>query len=82
MNLSDFILLDIDQKQVTTLREGVLVAKRTNDECLVFLFQMHSFYVEMYCSLETRQVYEIRILNEPRHLTPYLESISIDDLWK
>lgn len=82
MNLSDFILLDIDQKQVTVLHEGVLVAKRTNHEYLVFLFQMHSFYVEMFCSLESREVDEIRILNETRHLAPYLESISIDDLLK
>ena len=82
MNLSDFILLSLEQKQVVVLHEGVLIAKRTNKDCLIFLFQMHSFYVEMFCNIESRDVEEIRIFDNTRHLSPYLEAIPIDDLLK
>jgi hypothetical protein len=82
MNLSDFIVLTLEEKQMVVLHEGVLIAKRTNKDCLIFLFQMNAFYIEMLCSIESRELEEIRIFDNTRHLNPYLEAISLDDLLK
>src|SRR5688500_13030196 len=50
MKLSEFILLNEAQKKKTVLHQGVLVAKRSRGECLVFLFQLDNYYVEAYCN--------------------------------
>lgn len=82
MNLSQFMLLDLEQKQVVVLNEGVLIAKRTNFTSMIFLFQMPAFYVELYCNTESRELEEVRIMKDTTHLSPYLEAIPIDDLLK
>lgn len=50
MKLSEFILLSEGEKAKTVMCEGVLVAKKKADPTLRFLFQMDSYYVEMYCN--------------------------------
>ncbi len=80
IKLSDFIVLDIEEKKLVTLHEGVLIAKRKNQEYIIFLFQLETFYTEMYCSLETKAILEFRVFDGTAPLTPYLESIPINDL--
>ena len=80
MKLSDFILINEDEKKNILLNQGTLVAKRTNYECFIFLFQLDTFYVEIYCNLETKKVQEYRAFEGTKPLTPYLESIPIEDL--
>lgn len=81
MKLSDFILLSLEQKGYVALHEGILLAKRTNDQHLVFLFQIDAFYAEMHCNLESRVMEEVRVFDETKLLNPYLEAIQIDDLF-
>ena len=81
MKLSDFILLDEQEKKVTVLQEGILIAKRINSDCLVFLFQMNGYYIETYCSLKNKAIEEYRVFDNPKYLHPYLEAICIDDLF-
>jgi hypothetical protein len=80
MKLSDFILLDIAEKQMSVLHEGILIGKRTNEDCLIFLFRMDAFYAEMHCNLKHKRVDEFRVSDETGLLHPYLETISIDEL--
>jgi hypothetical protein len=80
MKLSDFILLNEDQKRLIVLHSGVLVAKRANEDYFVFLFQLGDFYVEVYCSLLDKKVQEYRAYTEVGQLTPYLNSIQLDGL--
>jgi hypothetical protein len=80
MKLSEFILLNEDEKRVVVLHVGVLVAKRTSDGCCVFLFQLGSFYVEVFCNLADKAVQEYRAYTEVDQLTPYLDSIELDGL--
>ena len=80
MNLSDFILLSLEQKGRVALHKGVLVAKRSTSSHLIFLFQINKFYVEMFCSLESKTIEEIRMFDATKLLNPYLETIQIDDL--
>jgi hypothetical protein len=82
MTLSDFILLSSDEKRVVLLHEGILIGKRKNQKCMVFLFQLGLFYVEIYCNVESKQVEEYRAFEETNELHPYLDNIPIDDLLK
>ncbi|HEU0111629.1 MAG TPA: hypothetical protein VFQ73_12195 [Flavisolibacter sp.] len=82
MKLSEFILLNEDEKKSTVLHRGVLIGKRSDYNCLVFLFQMGSYYVETFCNVENRAIEEFRVFDNVKPLTPYLEMIHIDDLLK
>lgn len=81
MKLSDFILLSLEEKGHVALHDGILIAKRVNHDHLIFLFQIDAFYIEMFCNLETRLLEEVRVFDETKLLTPYLEAIPIDDLF-
>ncbi len=81
MRLSDFILLNEDEKKATVLHQGVLLAKRNNFDCLIFLFQLGSYYVEAYCNPENKAVEEYRVFDSGMLLNAYLEAIPIDDLF-
>lgn len=80
MKLSDFIVLSEKEKTSTVLHEGVLIAKRNCNGCMVFLFHLDSYYVETYCSLASKAVKEFRVFGNTRLLNPWLDTIAIDDL--
>jgi hypothetical protein len=80
MKLSDFILLNEEQKKGTLLHEGVLIGKRNSQDCLIFLFQLNNYYVESYCNLQSRSVEEFRAFTHLEPLSPYLDAIPLDDL--
>lgn len=80
MKLSDFILLDEQQKKWTVLHEGILIGKRANPVHMVFLFQLDNYYVETYCNTRNKAVEEFRVFGNTGPLSPYLDTISIDDL--
>jgi hypothetical protein len=80
MRLSDFILLSEEEKKRVVLHEGVLVGKRDNNRCKVFLFQMENYYVEMYCNRQSKTVESYYAFQHTRLLRPYLPTIPFDDL--
>jgi hypothetical protein len=80
MKLSEFILLNEDQKKGTLLNDGVLIGKRNLNHCLVFLFQLQDYYVESFCNIHSKSIEEFRAFMEVDPLNPYLEAISLDDL--
>jgi hypothetical protein len=80
MRLSDFVLLDHEEKKLAVLHQGVLIGKRKNQLSMIFLFQIESFYVETFCNLENKGIQEFRIFDHTKLLQPYLESIKLDDL--
>jgi len=82
MKLSEFIALSEEEKRATVLQEGVAIAKRDLPDYMAFLFQLPNFYVETLCCLETKEIREYRVFYSTKHLTPYLETISIDHLLK
>ena len=81
MKLSDFIMLEEEEKKLVVLHEAVLIAKRKETSTIVFLFQLHRFYVEMFCSTKTKKVTQYLVFQHTKLLQPYLESIVIDDLF-
>jgi hypothetical protein len=80
MRLSDFILLSEEEKKRAVLHNGVLVGKRDNQRCKVFLFQFDYCYVEMFCNLQNKTVEEYRVFDTTKPLFPYLQAIPLDDL--
>lgn len=82
MELSDFIVLNGEEKKLLVLHEGVLIGKRKEPELMIFLFQLDKFYVETFCSTETKDVTEYRAFAHTKLLQPYLENIAIDELFR
>ncbi|MGZ3845846.1 MAG: hypothetical protein ACXVLT_05370 [Flavisolibacter sp.] len=80
MELSDFIMLNQEEKKLAVLHRGILVAKRSNSTHLFFLFQMDRFYVETCCRIETKAVEGYKMFHDLKLLEPYLETIAIDEL--
>ncbi|MDO6431935.1 hypothetical protein Q4E93_15115 [Flavitalea sp. BT771] len=80
MKLSDFISLNEDEKKMAVLHMGVLIAKRSSFDSMVFLFQMGSYYVEAICNPEDKAIEEYRVFDNTSLLHPYLERIPIDRL--
>ena len=80
MKLSEFILLNEEQKKGSLLHEGVLIGKRSSADWLIFLFQLENCYVESYCNVQSRSVEEFRAFTHLEPLCPYLDDISLDDL--
>jgi len=82
MRLSDFILLHKEEKKMILLHRSTLVAKRLSGDCIIFLFQLEKFYVEMICNISDKKVEEYRVFEGTAPLQPYLEKISITDVFK
>ena len=80
MRLSEFILLNEQEKKLTVLHRGVLLAKRSSFESMVFLFQLGSYYVEAYCNPENKAIEEYRMFDNIEVLNPYLDAIPLDNL--
>ena len=82
MKLSEFILLNEYDKKQRLLHEGILIGKRISDEQIIFLFQLASFYIEVYCNLFDKNVEEYLAFEGITPLQPYLEAIQIDHLFQ
>ena len=80
MRLSEFILLHEDEKKLIVLHQGMLVAKRSSFDSMVFLFQLGSYYVEAYCNPANKAIEEYRMFDNIDVLKPYLEAIPLDNL--
>jgi hypothetical protein len=80
MRLSEFILLNEDEKKSTVLHRGVLLAKRSSLESMVFLFQLGSYYVEAYCNSANKAIEEYWVFDNIDFLSPYLDAIPLDNL--
>lgn len=73
-------MLSADGKKAMVMHTGTLIAKRVMGEDTIFLFQLESLYVEVYCNPATKAIEEYHAFNGTAQLTPYLDSIAIDDL--
>jgi hypothetical protein len=80
MKLSEFIRLNEQEKRSTVLEQGVAIAQRQTAEQMIFLFQLSGYYVETYCSMETKEILEYRAIYKTDHLSTYLDHISIEGL--
>ena len=57
--------------------KGVYLAKRIEDHFSVMLYQLQSFYVEVYYDNQEGEVEKIYSFNETDNLEPYLPKLNI-----
>ena len=80
MRLSDFIILDEEEKKLAVIHCGILVAKRKTSTHFFFLFQMENFYAETRCHIGDKRIQGYKMYHHVKHLEFYLDTIAIDDL--
>ena len=80
MKLSEFILLNEEDKKCTLMKSAVALARRTCPDVIIFLFQLEDYYIETYCNIADKTIEEYRILPDTNAISHYLEEIPIDDL--
>jgi hypothetical protein len=77
---ADFANLPEEYQLQSIHLDGVFVGKRKVGNLHVILFQLHSFYVEIYYKKYRKTVDHIVVENSTEILLPYLEQIPIDSL--
>jgi hypothetical protein len=80
MLLKDFKFENKQTKAKLLARNGVFLVKRRLDDHEVLLFQLGSFYVEMFFNVEEEEIGYIRIFESTDFLQPYLDKIDISAL--
>lgn len=81
MTINKFRRLNEMQQLSLTEQKGIAIAERKTAYCTVHLFQLNSFYVELYQHTHFNVVTRVNSFTDTTLLEPYLESISIDDLF-
>lgn len=80
MKLSEFIIMNEEEKNKTVLHQGVLLAKQKSECDIRFLFQLELFYVELLCSHTSKKVCSYQTFTDTRFLQNYLDEIPIAGL--
>ncbi|HWJ90162.1 MAG TPA: hypothetical protein VNR87_03580 [Flavisolibacter sp.] len=82
MTIADFTLLDEIKQAQTLVERGVFVAERLYKNFSIFLYQVDSFYVEIYHNLRYNAMQGMRSFEDDEALEPYLEEIDISCLYQ
>lgn len=77
MTLYEFNHLDESEKAETTW-SGVFIADREESECKILLYQIDSFYVEVYYHKVDNAIKRFRSFSAISQLDPYLKNINLD----
>lgn len=81
ISLAAFRVLQFDQKCELVIDQGKFLTFRLLGECKVFLYSTQSFFVEVFYSPKYHRVLMINAFNHSIGLEPYLETISLADLY-
>ena len=80
MTIYEFRLFD-DSEQLDLLRtEGLYVGKRKEEDLIALLYQLDSFYVEIFYRKHRFHVVQLRCTRSTSILHPYLEQIDVEAL--
>ncbi len=71
-----------EMEQIEVIWPVPAIAERTENGYKIFLFQIDSFYVELYHHIERESTERIRSFSNEEYLTPYLCKINIDQLFR
>lgn len=77
MTLFDFQLLEDSEKIDVLYEEGVYIGKRKDGNRTVLLYQLESFYVEVFYRKHRRYVTRVHCFSSTALLDPYLEQIPV-----
>ncbi len=79
--IAAFRILEFDQKYDRISTRGRYLTFRYLGECKVFLYLLDNFFVEIFYSLKYQRVLLINAFEYTVGLDPYLEGISLSDLY-
>ncbi len=77
MTLFDFKLLENSEKIDVLYEQGVYIGKRREGNGTVLLYQLESFYVEVFYKKHRRYVARVHCFSSTALLDPYLEQIHV-----
>jgi hypothetical protein len=77
MKLYDFKFLDDKSQAEVLFNYGVLIAERLYKDLVIQLYQINSFYVEVYYNAVFKMVQGINSFENLSRLEPYLSGIDI-----
>jgi hypothetical protein len=76
MTLTDFLALDYKGKHRAT-SDGVCIGGRTEEGYIVLLYQLCSFYIEVFYQKEYNFISEFKAFDDTELLEPYLKKIEL-----
>lgn len=80
MNIEKFNRLSQEKQLDITMMMGVLLIECRRFNFTLRLFQIHSFYIEVYSMEESGEVIAINAFEDIENLETYLEQIDISEL--
>lgn len=82
MKRTEFRKMTEEEKEELILGQGTFIASRTKDDCRVLLYCYDRSYFEVWCTLTTLSVYAIEMVEDPVQFNPYLDEISIYEVYE
>lgn len=80
MTLQDFQLLPGDRQIDELYQSAVYLGKRKQASSIILLYQLESFYVEVYYRKYRSHVRHLHCFESTELLDPYLEQIDVENL--
>ncbi|MEO6453156.1 MAG: hypothetical protein ABIN97_03745 [Ginsengibacter sp.] len=80
MTLCEYNYLDQTAQFETLYNHGIHISDRADTEHCIILFQLHSFYVELYFHIEHNSLKKFRSFSNMDYIKPYLEQIDLSEL--
>ncbi|WP_460571812.1 hypothetical protein [Flaviaesturariibacter terrae] len=80
MQFAEFKLLSLPVQAHIICEQGVLLCERREDDYLIALYSLDSFYVEVYYRLPSEEVEKFRSFHSTDLLEPYLGAIRFEEL--
>lgn len=80
MTLYEYILLRPEEQANVTWKHGAFIAVADKGTLKVLLYQIDSFYVEVYYNCELGRIEEFRCFDSTDQLDPFLEAIDLSEL--
>lgn len=80
MTFQQFRSLPKDVQRNVVKHQGVFLFGRTGVGVNVLLYQVESFYVEIYFDEKMSQAIELRCFNDTKYLEPYLRMVDVSEV--
>jgi len=80
MLLQEFKYETKQTKKQLILDYGVYIANRVKDQYILLLYQIDSFYAEVFYDYQEEQIGYIRTFNSTEELKPYIKNIDISPI--
>ncbi len=81
MTLYEFNALNEDQQVETLWEWGEYLMRRAEGRYQLVLYQLHSFYVEVWYQVKDNEISRVRSFSSPDALEPYLKMIELPEFF-